>query len=47
MDSINRFQGKKTMVIIAHRLGTIKDCDYIYKVENGKIYLDKEKTTIK
>lgn len=47
MDSINRFQGKKTMVIIAHRLGTIKDCDYIYKVENGKIYLDKEKATIK
>lgn len=43
MDSINRFQGQKTMVIIAHRLGTIKDCDYIYKVENGKIFLDKEK----
>lgn len=47
MDSINRFQGQKTMVIIAHRLGTIKDCDYIYKVENGKIYLDKEKATVK
>lgn len=43
MDSINRFQGQKTMVIIAHRLGTIKDCDYIYKVENGKIFLEKEK----
>ena len=47
MDSINRFQGEKTMIIIAHRLGTIKDCDYIYKVENGKIYLDEEKTSIK
>lgn len=46
MDSINRFQGEKTMVIIAHRLGTIKDCDYIYKVEDGKIYLDKEKASI-
>lgn len=37
MEAINSFQGKKTMVIIAHRLNTIADCDMIYKVENGKI----------
>lgn len=43
MDSINRFQGEKTMIIIAHRLGTIKDCDLIYKVENGKVRLEREK----
>lgn len=41
MDSINKFQGEKTMVIIAHRLGTIKNCDLVYRVDNGKIELEK------
>lgn len=37
MDAINSFHGKKTMVIIAHRLNTIEKCDVIYKVDGGKI----------
>ena len=37
MDSINRFKGKKTLIIIAHRLETIKKCDHVYRVENGGI----------
>ena len=37
MDSINRLQGKKTLIIIAHRLQTIEKCDLVYRVENGKI----------
>ncbi len=37
MDAVNSFHGKKTMVIIAHRLNTIEKCDIIYKVENAKI----------
>lgn len=37
MDSINRFQGKKTLIIIAHRLQTIEKCDMVYRVEGGKI----------
>ena len=37
MESINRLHGKKTLVIIAHRLNTIAKCDVIYKVENEKI----------
>lgn len=37
MESINRFQGKKTLVIIAHRLQTIEKCDMVYRVEDGKI----------
>lgn len=37
MEAVNSFRGKKTMVIIAHRLNTIEKCDIIYKVENEKI----------
>lgn len=37
MESINHLQGQKTMIIIAHRLTTIENCDHVYRVENGKI----------
>ncbi len=37
MEAINSFHGKKTMLIIAHRLNTIEKCDRIYKVENEKL----------
>ncbi len=37
MEAINNFHGRKTMIIIAHRLNTIKQCDYVYKVQEGKI----------
>jgi ATP-binding cassette, subfamily B, bacterial PglK len=37
MDSIRAFQGEKTIIIIAHRLETIKNCDVIHFVENGNI----------
>lgn len=37
MDSINRLHGRKTLVIIAHRLQTIEKCDMVYRVENGKV----------
>ena len=41
MESINRLQGKKTLVIIAHRLQTIEKCDIIYRVENGKAVVER------
>lgn len=37
MESINHLYGKKTMIIIAHRLETIKNCDKVYRVDNKKI----------
>ncbi len=36
MESINRLHGRKTLVIIAHRLQTIEKCDMVYRIENGK-----------
>ena len=41
MDSINHFKGKKTLIIIAHRLQTIEKCDMVYRVEQGKAILEK------
>ena len=41
MESINRLQGEKTMIIIAHRLTTIQNCEHIYRVNNGKIYQER------
>lgn len=37
MESINSLHGKKTLIIIAHRLTTIEKCDVVYKVEDGLI----------
>jgi ABC-type multidrug transport system fused ATPase/permease subunit len=37
MESVHHLKGKKTMIIIAHRISTIRDCDIIYQVKDGKI----------
>ncbi len=35
MEAIESLQGSITMIIIAHRLTTLKNCDRIYKIEDG------------
>ena len=37
MEAIHALHGKKTMIIIAHRFDTIKNCDIIYRVSDGMI----------
>ena len=37
MESIDALSGTKTMIIIAHRLTTIRNCDIIYEVKDGKL----------
>lgn len=41
MESINHLRGQKTMIIIAHRLTTIEQCDHVYRVENQGIYKER------
>lgn len=36
MESIDNLKSDKTLIIIAHRLTTIRNCDCIYKIEDGK-----------
>jgi ATP-binding cassette, subfamily B, bacterial PglK len=37
MEAIHDFSGKKTIIMIAHRLATVKRCDCIYLMEDGRI----------
>lgn len=41
MEAIDTLHGQKTMVIIAHRLRTIENCDIIYEVKDGKISMQR------
>ncbi|MCI9435742.1 MAG: ABC transporter ATP-binding protein [Lachnospiraceae bacterium] len=41
MDSINRLHGRKTLIIIAHRLQTIEKCEMVYRVEDGQLVRER------
>lgn len=45
MESIETLQGYKTLIIVAHRLSTIQNCDRIYEIRNGKA-IEKKKEEI-
>ena len=40
MDAIHDFSGTKTIIMIAHRITTVEQCDCIYLIEDGKV-IDK------
>lgn len=37
MDAIHELSGKKTIIMIAHRLKTVQQCDIIYMMDKGKV----------
>ncbi len=36
MEAIDSLQKEKTLIIVAHRLSTLKNCDVIYEIKDGK-----------
>ena len=37
METILHYKNSKTIIIVAHRLSTLKSCDIIYEIANGEI----------
>lgn len=42
MESIDNLIGSKTLIIIAHRLSTLKKCNKIIEVKDGKVFVQEE-----
>lgn len=45
MESIDALQGSKTLIIVAHRLTTIRNCDKIYEIKDG-IAVERSKADV-
>ena len=39
MEAIELLHGQKTLIIVAHRLSTIENCDKVYEIVDGKAVL--------
>ena len=37
MAAVNSLHGTKTLIIVAHRLSTVADCDILYKLDGGRV----------
>lgn len=46
MEAIDGLRGEKTMIIIAHRLTTIRNADQVYEIKDGKAYLRDKKSVL-
>jgi ABC-type multidrug transport system fused ATPase/permease subunit len=40
MEAVNGLKGKKTLILIAHRISTLKNCDRIYSLKMGKLVIN-------
>ena len=47
MEAIEKLQGKKTIIIIAHRLTTIRNADVIYEVGEGNAVIREKSEVLK
>ena len=41
INEVNSFKGKKTIIVIAHRLSTLENCDHIYKIDGEGLKFEK------
>lgn len=45
IEAIEKLQGEKTMIVVAHRLTTVKNCDIIYEIGDG-VAVERDKKEI-
>jgi ABC-type multidrug transport system fused ATPase/permease subunit len=46
MAAVNALHGEKTLIIIAHRLSTVENCDVVYRVEDGRVVPSGPRATV-
>jgi ATP-binding cassette, subfamily B, bacterial PglK len=46
MDAVNSLHGKKTVIIVAHRLSTVESCDFLFRLEHGKVVDQGESSVV-
>ena len=37
MDAVHNLSHKKTIIIIAHRMSTVRECDILYLLDGGQV----------
>lgn len=37
MEAVTALQGSKTIIVVAHRLSTVENCDRLFRLEHGKV----------
>lgn len=47
MDAIRALHGTKTILIVAHRLSTLSNCDRLYRLINGKVVDENSEVVLK
>ena len=37
LDAVRKLHGEKTIIIVAHRMSTVEDCDQLFRLEDGRV----------
>lgn len=37
LDAVRKLHGEKTIIIVAHRMSTVEDCDQLFRLEDGRM----------
>lgn len=46
MQAVNKLQGTKTILIVAHRLSTVENCERLYRLEAGRVVAEGKPTEL-